>query len=385
MARLFLIILLCLVQSCSYGTVYKGKPKHRQPDVSVLPEPDLYFPERPLPARLAEKLGHRIRALSEEQEITGISAAVVVPGQGAGQAFAGVLSRSQNLPVDSSTLFYWASTGKLVTATVIMQLVQEKKISLGDKLAGWYPDFQEASAITVEHLLTHTSGLYSFNSDTTFHMSNRYYSPQELLAIARARRNHFPAGQHWAYSNTGYLLLALIAEKIEGKPFDRIVAERIAAPLNLTTFRALKPKEAPLNLAPGHLNGRPVKRDRSIPLGAGNIVSNARDMALFLSALLSGNLVPKIMVHEMLGDLYPMYDAGTYYGKGIMLFDFSEINGSDGVWIGHSGGTEDYKAVAVYDTGTQIVVAVAINENKPAEAVAYDLVQMILKMQNGNP
>jgi D-alanyl-D-alanine carboxypeptidase len=167
--------------------------------------------------------------------------------------------------------------------------------------------------------------------------------------------------------------LALIAEKVEGKPFDEIIQQRIAAPLHLTSLHALKPNEQPDNLALAHENGAVIKEDYSVPLGAGNVVSNARDMVVLLYSLMTGELCPVASVHDRLKELYAMPDAGTWYGRGMMLTDFNEITHTDDLWIGHSGGTQTYRALLVYDTATKTFIALAINQHVSVEAVARKL------------
>lgn len=83
------------------------------------------------------------------------------------------------------------------------------------------------------------------------------------------------------------------------------------------------------------------------------------------------------MVHTMTKDLYPMFDKGQYYGNGIMLYNFKELNNTDNVWIGHSGGTENYKTLVLFDVKSKIIMAISINENFPAEAVANKLMKII--------
>ncbi len=100
-------------------------------------------------------------------------------------------------------------------------------------------------------------------------------------------------------------------------------------------------------------------------------------MTIFLSSLLAGKIIPIEIVHTMMKDLYPMFDKGQYYGNGIMLYDFKELNNTDNVWIGHSGGTENYKTIALYDVKSKVIMAISINQNFPAEAVANKLMEII--------
>lgn len=355
---------------------YKGEPKHQQPSIEVLPKSAEYILDKGLGNTLELKLNEKIDDLFNKNDIAGITATILIPKKGVWETNRGFISKSDNIIVDSSSVFYWASVGKLITSTIIQQLVIEDKLSLNDKLSKWFPDIQYAKKITIEQLLNHTNGIYSFQADSTLHYSNKYYSPNELLEVSKSHKNLFKPGEYWSYTNTGYVLLALIIEKIESKTFEQVVKARIAEPLNLTTLK-VAPKEIQSNLALAHNKDTVISKDSSGPVGAGNIISNSKDMAVFLSALLSGKMIPIESIHNMMKDLYPMFDKGQYYGEGIMLYDFNDINNTNTVWIGHSGGTENYKAIILFDMKSEVIMAISINENIPVEAVAYKLMELI--------
>jgi D-alanyl-D-alanine carboxypeptidase len=197
------------------------------------------------------------------------------------------------------------------------------------------------------------------------------------LAIALKNNNLFMPGEYWSYSNTGLLLLALIAEKIEATNFSEIVKNKLSTPHNLNTLKSLRPQETPSNLAITHKDGIDFETSFSTPLGAGNIVSNSKDMAVLLSLLLTGKILPIQTVHKMFSELYPMFDKGLYYGSGVMLYNFNEINNIPNQWIGHSGGTDNYKAILVYDFKTKAIMAVSLNTNVSSEAFAASMFGLI--------
>jgi len=362
---------------------YKGAAKHTQPKIETLAKSTEYIFDQGLGDMLETKLKQKIDELFSKHDITGITATILIPQKGMWQINRGFQSKPNNRLIDNNTVFYWASVTKLITSTIIHQLVLEGKLSFNDKLSNWFPDIKQSKKISIDHLLTHTNGIYSFNADPNFHFSNKSFKPQELLEIAKSKKNLFKAGQYWSYTNTGYLLLALIIEKIESKTFAQVAQDRIAKPLNLKSLKTATKNEP--NLALAHNKASVVHKDYSVPLGAGNMLSNSKDMAVFLSALLTGKIIPINEVHAMMKDLYPMYDKGQYYGKGIMLYDFNEINKTKTRWIGHSGGTENYKAIVVYDLQTKIIMAISINENIPVEAVAYKLMELINKQNLKQP
>lgn len=344
---------------------------HAPPPASIIPEPGAYTQALSRVNGNGAVYDSLIGVLVEKSKIQGISVAVVSPNQGVWSKNAG---SSAVLQTSNAPIFYWASVTKLITSTVIHQLIQEGKLRLDDSLARWFPDIENARGITVKMLLNHTSGIYNFGSDSAFHWTNRYFSPSELLEISRRHKNDFSPGQGWSYSNTGYLLLALMAEQIEQKPFSEIVSQRIAIPLGLKSLKALGPNEFPSNLVIPAVTDTTIQNNYSTPLGAGNVVGNSQDLAVFLANFMTGKFIPQTAIVGMLNDLYGMYDVGMYTGEGIMLYDFGEINQTPQTWIGHSGGIENYKAVLVYDVRTRIICAVSISQNLPAEAVARMLI-----------
>lgn len=359
---------------------YKGLPKYQQPSIEILPSTTEYILDQRLEGTLELKLNQKIDELFDKHNVAGITATILIPEKGIWETNRGFISKPDNIHIDSLSVFSWMSAGKLITSTIIHQLILEHKLSFEDKLSKWYPDIQNAKKITIEHLLNHTNGIYSFQADSTFHNSNKYYSPNELIDRSKLHKNLFKPGEYWSYTNTGYILLALIIEKTESKSFEKIVKERISDLLHLKTLQAPeeKPsKELPSNLALAHKKDTVIPNDSSGPLGAGNIISNSKEMAVFLSSLLTGKIIPIEMVQAMLKDLYPMFDKGLYYGNGIMLYNFKELNNTDNLWIGHSGGTENYKTIALYDVKSKVIMAISINQNFPTEAVANKLMEII--------
>lgn len=356
---------------------YKGGDLHPQPSKYIFPDTSNYRLHQQVSSVVKTILDREAKDIMGRQAITGLSAAMFIPNQGIWQIDTGFISKPNNVLIDHLSVFYWASVAKLVTSTVVYQLVAEQKLKLSSPLQNWYPNIQNSNQITIEHLLNHTNGIYSFNSDSSLHFSQQLHSPTELLNIALSKESLFQPGEYWAYTNTGYLLLALIVEQIENKSFQEIVKDRIARPEQLSSLRVLNLGELPNNLALAHYNNTTITTEYSVPLGAGNIVANSKDMVLFFYALLVGKYLPIETVHGMLANLYPMFNDGMYYGNGIMLYDFDKINGSSQEWIGHSGGTENYKAVLAYDTNTGVICAVSVNQNISAEAIAFILMKAL--------
>lgn len=330
-----------------------------------------------LDAALTERLDHTLQEAFEKSGAPGVTAAVGIPGEGMWSETIGLAATEPETPLTDASVFWWASVGKLFTASVILQQVADAQLTLNQTIDTWFPNYPQAQVITVEHLLTHTGGVFSFQQDLPFRDRPGYTPPNELIDIAARHGADFCPGEYWSYSNTGYVMLAQIAEAIDGKPFSEVVRDRLLMPLNLTRTETLSPEQIPPNLAVGHIDGEPDSDFQpSVTFGAGNIVASAEDMVRFLAALLSGEVYPRHLLRNSLTELYPMFDNGTYYGQGIMLYDIDADTNSIH-WLGHSGGTPNVKAVVAYDLERQIFVAVAVNGDAPAEAIAWNLIQRL--------
>ncbi len=361
--------------ACKGAVKYAGLPLHPPPTAAQFPTRDTAATP-PFNPAIAESLDAVADWILARTRAPAIAAAVVLPGQGTWSAARGVAEADSMMPLPSDPIFYWGSVGKVFTGVLVMQLIDEGKLSYDMKLATWFPDVANARWITIDMLLTHTHGLYSFQNDSTFHFTPGYSPPETLLAIAARHGPVHCPGEAWSYSNTGYVLLARILEQVEGRPYHLIARDRIVRRLGLAHTAVLQPRERPAGLVAGTRDGRTDRAfDPSVPYGAGGVAASAADMARFWQAVLTGELLQSETVHGAFARLHPMFGSnGQSYGRAVMLYD---VRGPDGTttWLGHSGGTETAKAVVLYDPTSGAFVAVAINAAAPAEAAAFRLLQ----------
>jgi len=281
-----------------------------------------------------------------------------------------------NSSAPQAPLFYWASAGKAWTGIAILQLVEEGKLSLSDTLDRWAPDFPNAKLITVDQLLTHTSGLYSFQEDEGLRAKPGYKSREQVLAAARAHAPLFCPGEAWYYSNTGYALLGVIVEKLDGRPLRDALTARIVDRLGLTETRILGEGVSVDGIALPRPAGNPggTADDIRTPGAAGPIAASSSDMAKFWMAALSGKLVSSATSRGQFARLYAGFDKSTWYGRAVMAYDLpaSDKTPAD-TWLGHSGGMPGVRAVVAWSTRQQAVIAVALSGDAPAEALANRL------------
>jgi len=153
-------------------------------------------------------------------------------------------------PIDARTGFRLASVTKQMTAATVVRLVRDGRLRYDDTLSRVIPGLPAyGNAITIRHLLTHTSGLPEYEQlidDFEKEKGPRWSStrqigdPEVLALLEEETQGLFPPGTRWAYSNSGYVLLGLIAARADGKPFADVLRERIFAPLGMTRTLAFE-------------------------------------------------------------------------------------------------------------------------------------------------
>ncbi|MEM1133678.1 MAG: serine hydrolase domain-containing protein [Pseudomonadota bacterium] len=266
-------------------------------------------------------------------------------------------------------LFYWASATKTYTAVAVLQLVDEGKLSLADRLSRWEPGMPNAKHITIRDLLAHTSGLFSANEDPDWReKDSRQMTAKHHDAILKKRGAMFCPGQFWRYSNSGYTLLGRIVEQVEGKPFAEVLQTRVIDKLGLKETIVVTPENA-RRVVPLETDGDEVVLDITGPGAAGPVAASAGDMARFWAALLSNQLISSKMREAMFDTMLPMFDITTYYGLGVMLVD-TPIAGGRLVMLGHGGDAPGVNAWVGYDIKRKRIVSVALTGDGSAAAVA---------------
>ena len=246
---------------CVSAVPYAGPPLHVPPDSAIFAGADGAMAGA-LGDSLTSRLDGVISWILANTAAPGITAAVGIPGEGLWSSSRGLARIDPATPFAPRPYFHWASAGKAFTAAVVMQLIEEGKLAYADPLARWFPEFPNAGAITIDHLLVHTSGAFTFNSDLKFRRKRGYSEPRELIRIAARHGNATCPGEAWSYSNTGYVLLARIVERVEGRPFHEVVTRRVIERLGLANTIALAPRQRPGGLAMGHAVGEGGERVR---------------------------------------------------------------------------------------------------------------------------
>ena len=224
---------------------------------------------------------------------------------------------------------------------MILQLVEEGKLDLTASLAEFYPTLPNAKEITIEHLLNHHSGLYNFTDTSYINYHTQPKTHDELITIFEQQQPSFKPGTNGQYSNTNYVLLGFILEKITGDSYANNLKKRITTKIGLkNTYYGDKPLASKNEASSFSFNGVTWEEEPethlSIPGGAGALVSTTNDLVKFIEALFSNKLVKKTTLDKML----LMKDG---YGLGIFRFPFDERH-----CYGHTGGIDEFHSMLGY-------------------------------------
>ena len=205
----------------------------------------------------AKQMGPVLAELVESMQVP--SAVVVVRSSAFGDAtfrFGSTVLGGDDLPTPSDH-YRIGSITKTMTATVILQLVQEGKVSLDDPIAKYRPDVPNGDNITIAHLLDMRSGLAGYTENLEFQRAvdedpERVWSPDELLALAFSTPALFPPGTAWRYSNTNYILLGAVMEDVTGQTAPELFQDRLFDPLGMDATVMPAPDDASMPAAYAH-------------------------------------------------------------------------------------------------------------------------------------
>lgn len=271
----------------------------------------------------------------------------------------GFRSFENRTPLQSTDVFELASISKQFTAMIVMICKEKKMLSLDDEVEK-YLDIPY-KGITVRQLLTHTSGLPDYQAimDEHWDKSNVAGNPEILEYLNRyAPPMNFEPGEKYEYSNTGYVLLASIAEKVSGKDFVELTSEWIFKPLGMknTAIRSLEEKAAVPNFAAGHLKdslGNYVNAnkfhssDYTVWLGnrkgPGRVSSTAEDLLKWDKALYTQKLVKMETLEEAFSPTKLNDETRSYYGFGWEV----EPKSPFGKMVMHTGDNPGYKTIII--------------------------------------
>jgi D-alanyl-D-alanine carboxypeptidase len=298
---------------------------------------------------VARRVDSLVAAYQRETRAPGVSVALIRGGRDT-LAFRGYgLANVENdVPATAATVYRIGSLTKQFTAAAVMKLVEERRLTLDDSLGQHLPQVPAAwRGIRIRQLLNHTSGIHEFTDAAAFRTLQREdISPDSAVGLVRADTLDFAPGTGWRYSNTGYLLLGLVIEKVTGQPYARFVESRLVAPLGLASTRYCSVAPLIAHRAAGYervdtavANARYISM--SIPFAAGALCSTVGDLAAWNRALATGSVVTAASYARMTTPEGAA--AGQHYGFGLAAV---ELDGHRVIL--HTGGINGFVVVNAY-------------------------------------
>ena len=280
------------------------------------------------------------------------------------QGAAGQADLEKQVPATVDTKFRIGSITKQFTAAAILKLAEEGKLKISDPLAKYFPDFTKNKSITLEHLLTHTSGLPGYTEKADFYSRvTQPIKPQDLINWAKNDEMEFAPGTEFSYCNTGYFLLGEIVAKVSGKSYADYLDSTFFQKLGMKSTGIYDNASPPTKMASGYSftenKYQPALNwDMSWAGGAGAMYSTVGDLFIWNEALHG----VKVINRDSLKAATTVYKlpkgatASMSYGYGLCSTTHRRLP-----VIGHSGGLQGWMADLLYFPEQKTTIAVLTN------------------------
>lgn len=314
-----------------------------------------------------EKLSNYLDSLSVHHKIMG-SFAFADHNQTSFIKVVGLSDVEKKQKANVNTQYRIGSISKTFTAVLVMKAVEEKKLAVSSKLSQFYPEIPDADKITIENLLQHRSGIHNFTDEEEYmHYYTQMKTEKELIDIIKNYKSDFSPGTKFEYSNSNYVLLGFILEKVYRKSYAQLIKDKITKPMKLTLTEVGGKIDSDKNQAKsyGYTNGKynlSPETDMSIPLGAGNIISTPTELLKFILGLENGKLITKESLKQM-------RNFSDNYGYGLVKVPFNEYSG-----YGHTGGIDEFRSFLYYFPDLKVAVSSVTNQSD------YDNNQIAINM-----
>jgi CubicO group peptidase (beta-lactamase class C family) len=293
----------------------------------------------------------------------------------------GMANFEKEIPNSPNTMFRIGSVSKQITALSILKLQEQNLLNVKDTLNNYIPDYPNGDTITIHHLLSHTSGIpeYLTFDSLTFSSFQNYNSPSDIIDTFKQKALDFTPGTQFSYSNSNYILLGYIIEKVSKESYEDYINNHIFKPLHM--------KHSGYDIndynEDTHAKGYEgtVKRydepsykiDMSVPFAAGALYSTVEDLFLWDQALYTDKLVSKESLDIMFSPKVIMEDNKLSYAYGWFVYH-DPIN-----LVGHGGNIFGYSSFILRDPETKNLIVVMTNFDSYREInwVAEDLNKLL--------
>lgn len=299
------------------------------------------------------KLDNYFQALEENNKFMG-SVALSQNGKIVYTKQIGFADIDNKIKSNDNTKYRIGSISKTFTTVLVFKAIEEKKLKLTDKIDKYLPTIKNAKKITISNLLYHRSGIHNFTAINDYLKWNtEQKSEKELIEIITKSGSDFEPDTKAEYSNSNFVLLSFILQKIYKKDYAQLLAEKIVVPIGLrNTYYGKKTNLKNNECYSYSWKGKWIKEaetDMSIPIGAGAIVSTPSDLTKFANALFGSKLVSTENV-ELMKTLKDNYGMGLF-----------QVPFGDKVGYGHNGGIDGFTSVMYHFADDNVSMALISN------------------------
>jgi len=298
----------------------------------------------------------------------------------------GMADLELGVPMAPDMVFRLGSITKQFTAVAILMLAEQGKLSLQDEITRFLPDYPaQGKKVTVEHLLTHTSGIQSYTDlPEWLPLLRKDMTVGEIIDLFKNKAFLFEPGEKWVYNNSGYILLGAIIEKVSGQSYESFIQKNIFEPLGLThsfydsTERVI-PRRIPgySHDKSGYVNAPYLSMTQ--PYAAGSLLSTVDDLSVWNAALLANKLLKPETIQKAWAPYKLKNGDSSGYGYGWQVSTYEEH-----FFVEHGGGIPGFASYALSIPADGVYVAILVNCNAPNQTPG-DLAFKIASMALGKP
>ena len=329
-----------------------------------------------------QKLTGLLDSLREKSDYPGVVFAYVDSLGKTHTITSGWANLEDSVKMTGDHLLHSGSTGKVIVSAVTMQLVSEGILDLDEMVKtyigdyDWYDRIPNANAITLRHLLQHTSGMERYEFKEAFiedlHKNpDRVWTPSDLVYFVLDNEPLFSAGSSFAYADTNYILMGMIIEKVTGQQFYDLAHQRVLQPLGLGSFTPTNTRQIP-NMSQGYydpdseyalgfkspfLKDGETQNNMQWEWTGGGYAYKTREYAELLKLVYEGHAFDMEAVGDDFFDFVPSAEIGGEYGLGIHKLTFPNL----GEFIGHGGFFPGYNTLGLYHPESGMSFAMQIN------------------------
>jgi D-alanyl-D-alanine carboxypeptidase len=321
------------------------------------------------------------------KEFVGLSVAIMKDGKVVLAKGYGRASLKSGAPVIPETMFAAGSVTKQFACACIFLLAEEGKLSVRDPVAKYYPELTKAKEITLYDLMSHAAGYPDYYPlDFIDRRMAKSIELDKLIADYAGGKLDFAPGTRWSYSNTGYIILGRVVEKVSGKPFGTFLEERILKPLGMNDS-AFEPKPGGKNLATGYTAfalGEPEEAKleaQGWTHAAGGLYTTPSDLLKWDLALMQGKVL-KPESYELMTSPRKLADGRTHdYGCGLGI-----MRKDDETVLRHGGAVSGFLTFNAMVPRTRSGIAVMINRDDLEFSTLNDqLLKLLIKAGTAEP